>query len=67
MLSRYRPYLRHLKSNRGTLIAAIFYGLLFGLSTGFGFPTLLKYAFPPIFEQSLPRETICADHRRGYR
>jgi len=58
MLSRYRPYLRHLKSNRGTLVAAIFYGLLFGLSTGFGFPTLLKYAFPPIFEHSLPRETI---------
>ncbi len=58
MLSRYRPYLRHLKSNRGTLIAAIFYGFLFGISTGFGVPTLLKYAFPPIFEQSLPRETV---------
>src|SRR5882757_5290847 len=49
MLRRFRPYLGYLKNNRGTLYAAIFYGLIFGVSTGFGFPTLLKYAFPPIF------------------
>ncbi|SDS22620.1 ABC transporter ATP-binding protein [Opitutus sp. GAS368] len=61
MLRRFRPYFRYLKSNRGTLVAAIFYGLIFGVSTGLGFPTLVKYVFPPIFDRSgtpLPINTI---------
>ena len=62
MLRRFRPYFRYLKANRGTLVAAVFYGLIFGVSTGFGFPTLVKYAFPPIFprpgEVPLPFSTI---------
>ena len=61
MLRRFKPYLRYLKSNRGTLAAAIFYGLIFGLTSGLGFPVLVKYAFPPIFNQSgapLPYQTI---------
>ncbi len=61
MLRRFKPYLRYLKSNRGTLAAAIFYGLIFGLVSGLGFPVLVKYAFPPIFNQSsapLPYQTI---------
>jgi subfamily B ATP-binding cassette protein MsbA len=58
MLRRFRPYFRYLRSNRSTLFAAIFYGLLYGLSTGSGFPILVRYAFPPIFEGTLPYNTI---------
>ncbi len=61
MLRRFKPYLRYLKSNRGTLAAAIFYGLLFGLASGLGFPVMVKYAFPPIFDRiayPLPYNTI---------
>ena len=62
MLRRFIPYLRHLKSNRGTMIAAIFYGAIFGITTGAGFPALLKYVFPPLFPAKgdipLPQNTI---------
>ena len=61
MLRRFQPYLRYLKSNRGTLAAAIFYGLIFGLASGMGFPVMVKYAFPPIFDRAsfpLPYTTI---------
>ena len=30
MLRRFKPYFRYLKAARGTLSAAVFYGLLFG-------------------------------------
>lgn len=52
MLRRFRPYFRYLKSNRSTLFAAIFYGLLFGATSGLGLPTLIKYVFPVIFDAS---------------
>ena len=61
MLRRFIPYLRYLKSNRGTLFAAIFFGLIFGLVSGTGFPLMVKYAFPPIFDREsfpLPNSTI---------
>jgi subfamily B ATP-binding cassette protein MsbA len=54
MLRRFRPYLRYLKANRGTLAAAIFYGFLFGATSGVGLPTLIKYVFPPIFDRDGP-------------
>jgi subfamily B ATP-binding cassette protein MsbA len=54
MLARFRPYLRYLKANRGTLAAAIFYGFIFGATSGLGLPTLIKYVFPPIFDRSGP-------------
>jgi ATP-binding cassette, subfamily B, bacterial MsbA len=54
MLRRFQPYFRYLKANRGTLVAAIFYGLLFGATSGLGLPTLVKYVFPPIFDHSGP-------------
>jgi subfamily B ATP-binding cassette protein MsbA len=55
MLRRFRPYFHYLVATRGTLSAAIFYGLLFGATSGLGLPTLVKYVFPPIFDQSTPR------------
>ncbi len=54
MLRRFHPYFRHLKSNRSTLFAAIFYGLLFGVTSGLGLPVLIKYVFPPIFDRQDP-------------
>lgn len=54
MLRRFKPYFGYLKDNRSTLYAAIVYGLLFGVCSGLGVPTLVKYAFPPIFDQTEP-------------
>ncbi len=54
MLRRFQPYLRYLKANRSTLVAAVFYGLIFGATSGLGIPTLVKYVFPPIFDHSGP-------------
>jgi len=54
MLRRFRPYFRYLKSNRSTLFAAIFYGLLFGVTSGLGLPVLIKYVFPPVFDRQDP-------------
>lgn len=53
-MRRFRPYFRYLKTVRGSLIAAIFYGLLYGASSGLGLPTLIKYVFPPIFDHEGP-------------
>ncbi|MBI2814909.1 MAG: ABC transporter ATP-binding protein [Opitutae bacterium] len=54
MLRRFRPYFRYLKSNRGTLFAAVFYGLLFGATNGLGLPVLIQYVFPLIFNTTDP-------------
>ena len=54
MLRRFRPYFRYLKATSRTLYAAVFYGLLFGATSGLGLPTLVKYVFPPIFDHSGP-------------
>ncbi|MDD3179709.1 MAG: ABC transporter ATP-binding protein [Opitutaceae bacterium] len=54
MIKRFRPYLRYLKAARHSVFAAIFYGLLFGATSGAGLPTLLKYVFPPIFDRRDP-------------
>ena len=62
MFRRFQPYFHYLRDNRRTLSAAIFYGLIFGISSGLGMPLLIKYAFPPIFppkgEIPLPFNTI---------
>ena len=54
MLRRFRPYFRYLKATKGSLYAAVFYGLLFGITSGLGLPTLIKYVFPPIFKPDGP-------------
>lgn len=50
MFRRFRPYFRYLRSNRATLVAGGFYGLLFAASNSLGLPVLVKYVFPVIFE-----------------
>ena len=52
MLRRFRPYFRYFAANRPTLNAAIFYGLIFGITNGLGLPVLIKYVFPVIFERT---------------
>lgn len=61
MLRRFRPYFRYLRTNRATLIAAIFYGLLFGATNGLGLPMLIKYVFPVIFDRTGPHGMPMAD------
>ncbi|MBX3736469.1 MAG: ABC transporter ATP-binding protein [Candidatus Didemnitutus sp.] len=53
-LRRFRPYFRYLHANRRIFYAAVFYGLIFGATSGLGVPTLVKYVFPQIFDQSGP-------------
>src|SRR5689334_4755461 len=52
MLRRFQPYFRYLRASRGTLTAAVVYGLIFGVTNGLGLPTLIKYVFPPIFDRA---------------
>lgn len=49
-LRRFRPYYRYLKANRGPLLAAIGFGIVYGISSGAGLPAMVKYVFPRIFE-----------------
>ncbi|HEY4300505.1 MAG TPA: ABC transporter ATP-binding protein [Candidatus Didemnitutus sp.] len=53
-LRRFRPYFRYLRAARATLGAAIFYGLIYGATSGLGLPTMIKYVFPPIFDRNGP-------------
>jgi len=60
-LRRFRPYFRLLLANRRTFFAAVFYGLVFGATSGLGLPAVINYAFPPIFDRSnggLPLATV---------
>lgn len=52
-MGRLKPYLSYLKAVRGTIAVALFYALLFGVSSGFGLPALIKYVFPLIFEEKI--------------
>ena len=49
MLQRFRPYLRHLRSQRTLLAFAILCGLIYGAATGAGLPYMVKKVFPVIF------------------
>jgi len=60
-MRRFRPYFKYLRAVRGTLVAAIFYGVLYALTNGVSLPTLVKYVFPQIFDRSgggLPLRTV---------
>jgi ATP-binding cassette, subfamily B, bacterial MsbA len=60
-MRRFRPYLRYLRPVRGTLVAAIFYAILFALTNGVSLPALIKWVFPVIFDREkvgLPLSTV---------
>lgn len=48
-MNRFRPFLGYLKPVKGTLIAALFCGLVFGAANGAGLPLMMKWVFPQIF------------------
>ncbi len=59
-MRRLRPYFKYLRTVRREIAAAIFYAVIFGATSGFGVPALIKYVFPPIFdrESGLPLSTV---------
>ncbi len=57
-MQRIRPYFRYMKTVRGPLIAAMFYAVLFGISSGASLPALAKYVFPVIFDHLVPRNMV---------
>jgi len=50
-MRRLRPYFRYLRAVRSTIAAAVFFGLIYGVSSGAGLPTLIQYVFPRIFSK----------------
>jgi len=50
MLRRFRPYLKYLRAQQGTLIAATLAGIIYGAASGGGMPWMVSYVFPRIFE-----------------
>lgn len=48
-MNRFRPFLGYLMPVKGTLIAALFCGLIFGAANGAGLPLMMKWVFPQIF------------------
>jgi subfamily B ATP-binding cassette protein MsbA len=51
LLRRFAPYKRYLREQRGAIIAAVIFGLIYGATSGLGVPFLIKYVFPPIFDE----------------
>jgi subfamily B ATP-binding cassette protein MsbA len=58
MISRFRPYFRYLRPQRGLLIGAIACGILAGVASGFGLPYMVKKVFPVIFAQNAAPLTL---------
>jgi subfamily B ATP-binding cassette protein MsbA len=58
MFQRLRPYFKYLKEVRSPIFAALFYAILFAASSGLGLPLLIKYVFPPIFNNELPKDLV---------
>lgn len=48
-MNRFRPFFGYLKPVKGTLIAALFCGLIYGAANGAGLPLMMKWVFPQIF------------------
>ncbi|MSU72846.1 MAG: ABC transporter ATP-binding protein [Opitutus sp.] len=49
MISRFRPYFRYLRPQRGLLTLAILCGVVAGVASGAGLPLMVKTVFPVIF------------------
>ncbi|MDF9825962.1 subfamily B ATP-binding cassette protein MsbA [Ereboglobus sp. PH5-10] len=48
-MKRFIPYYSHLKQVRWPFIGGIFFGICFGISSGFGIPFMLKKVLPALF------------------
>lgn len=48
-MKRFRPFFGYLKPVKGTLIAALSCGLVYGAANGAGLPLMMKWVFPQIF------------------
>ncbi len=48
-MKRFRPFASYLKPVKGTLVAALLCGLVFGAANGAGLPLMMKWVFPQIF------------------
>lgn len=58
MLNRFKPYARYLGQVKGSLAAAIFYAIIYGITSGFTVPVLVDKVFPLIFENYLAKEDV---------
>lgn len=50
---RLRPYFKLIKHVKGPFIGAVLFGILYGISSGFGLPFMTKTIFPLIFSGEL--------------
>ncbi len=48
-MKRFLPYFELLKPVRGQFVGALFFGLIFGLASGFGLPFVAQKVFPVLF------------------
>ena len=56
-MRQFLPYIKYLKPVRVPLIAGILCGILFGVSSGWGFPYMVGKVFPKIFAEGETRLT----------
>lgn len=56
-MRRFLPYFKYLKPVRSTLAGAIVCGILYGVLNGAGFPFMVKYVIPRIFDKTAARLT----------
>jgi ATP-binding cassette, subfamily B, bacterial MsbA len=49
-MKRLWPYFRYLRPIRKEFITAVFYGIVFGFTSGFGLPFMLAKVFPVVFD-----------------
>ena len=50
-MKRFRPFLGYLRPVKGTLLAALLCGLVYGAANGAGLPLMMKWVFPKIFAE----------------
>ena len=50
-MNRFRPFLGYLRPVKGTLLAALLCGLVYGAANGAGLPLMMKWVFPQIFAE----------------
>ncbi len=51
MIKRFRPFFGYLKPVKGTLLAALLCGLIYGAANGAGLPLMMQWVFPKIFAE----------------